>query len=261
MYFVILAFVLIAGSLVWYLLGHDHGRRLPVEALWLAFGFGCVAMAIAAVVEGRLVPPLFLHYPRAFPVADQVGYFLGIGAIEEAAKFLPLALFIYRKSYFREHVDGVIYFAVCGLTFGLGENILYTFTYGAKVGLMRLLLTPFLHAATTAILGYYLIHMKLRAKHSRWLFSAAILLVPLLHGVYDFGISSSVPVLLIMSLLITLLLTQALFLYFLEANSLDRLAWVPALAGSYAPAKRYCTACGEANRHHGNYCEACGHVL
>jgi RsiW-degrading membrane proteinase PrsW (M82 family) len=261
MYFVILAFILIAGSLVWYLLGHDHGRRLPVEALWLAFVFGCLAMGIASLAEARLIPPLFLHYPRAFPVANQVGYFLGVGGVEEAAKFLPLALFIYRKSYFREHVDGVIFFAVCGLTFGLGENILYTFTYGAKVGVLRLILTPFLHAATTCILGYYLINLKLRAKHSRRLFALAVLAVPLLHGVYDFGISSSLPGLLAMSLLITLLLTQALFLYFLEANSLDRLAWVPALANNYAPAKRYCTACGEANRHHANFCEACGHVL
>jgi RsiW-degrading membrane proteinase PrsW (M82 family) len=261
MYFVILTFVLIASSLVWYLLGHDHGRRLPVEALWLAFGFGCLAMVIATLAEGRFVPPLFLHYPRAFPLTDQIGYFLGIGAIEEAAKFLPLAAFIYYRSYFREHVDGVIYFAICGLTFGLGENILYTFSYGAKVGLMRLLLTPFLHAATTSILGYYLINLKLRGSRSHWLFAAAILLVPLLHGIYDFGISSSIPALLVMSLLITLFLTQALFLYFLEANSLDRLVWVPALAANFVPAGRYCTACGEANRHHGNYCEACGHVL
>ncbi len=261
MYFVILAFVAIAGSLVWYLLGHDHGRRLPVEALWLAFGFGLLAMVISTLGEGRLIPPLFLHYPQGFSASSQIGYFLSIATIEEVAKFLPLAIFVYRKDYFREHVDGCIYFAICGLTFGLGENILYTFTYGAKVGLMRLLLTPFLHAATTSILGFYLINMKLRAPRSRWLFVGALIVVPLLHGLYDFGISSAQPLLLVSSLLITLLLTQGLFLYFIEANSLDRLVWVPALAKRYRAAQNFCSKCGQSNRQHGNFCEACGHVL
>jgi RsiW-degrading membrane proteinase PrsW (M82 family) len=261
MYFVILAFVAIAASLVWYLLWHDHGRRLPVEALWLACGFGCLAMVLATVLEARLVPRTFLQYPLAFSVAERVRYFLSIGFIEEAVKFLPLAIFIYRKPYFREHVDGVIYFAVCGLTFGLGENILYTMTYGAKVGLMRLLLTPFLHAATTAILGFYLINRKSRARGSGWLFGAALVVIPVLHAVYDYGLGANQPYLLALSLAITLALTQGLFLYFIEANARDRLVQVPALAGQYEPAARYCTVCGQENNRQGNYCEVCGHAL
>lgn len=261
MYFVILAFIAIAGSLVWYLLGHDHGRRLPVEALWLACGFGVLAMVISALAEGRLIPPSFLHYPQAFSLSEHVRYFLTIGFIEEAAKFLPLAVFIYGRSYFREHVDGVIYFAICGLAFGLGENILYTVSYGTQVGLMRLLLTPFLHAATTAILGFYLINRKLRGRHSGWWLPTALLAVPLLHAGYDFGIASSQPYLLMTALAITLALTQGLFLYFIEANARDRLVWQPALARQYVPAARYCTACGQASNHQDNFCEACGHAL
>jgi RsiW-degrading membrane proteinase PrsW (M82 family) len=261
MYLVILAFIAIAASLVWYLLWHDHGRRLPVEALWLACCFGCLAMMIAALGEGRFVPSVFLHYPQAFPLTDRVGYFLGIAAIEEVAKFLPLAVYIYRKAYFREYVDGVIYFAICGLTFGLGENILYTMTYGAKVGLMRLLLTPFLHAATTAILGFYLMRLRLHRRAGVWALAAAMAAVILLHGLYDFGVGSNQPFLLTMALAITLALTQGLFLVFIEANARDRLAWLPALGGHFQPAGRYCPACGQANHQQGNFCEVCGHGL
>lgn len=261
MYFVILAFIAIASCLVWYLLGHDHGRRLPVEALWLACGFGGLAMVLALVAEQRLVPANFLHYPQAFSLDARLQYFGTIGFVEECAKFVPLALFIYRQTYFRQYVDGVIYFAICGLTFGLGENILYTISYGTNVGLMRLLLTPFLHAATTAILGFYLAHLKLRGSRSSLLLASALVVVPLLHATYDYCVGALQPYLQITALVITLGLAQALFLFFIEANVRDRLAWVPALARHYQPAARYCTGCGQANSHHGNYCEVCGHGL
>jgi RsiW-degrading membrane proteinase PrsW (M82 family) len=261
MYLVILAFIALALSLVWYLLWHDHGRRLPIEALWLACGFGCIAMLLATLAESQIIPPTFLRFPLGFPLHERVGYFLSIGFIEEMAKFLPLALYLYRKSYFREHVDGVIYFAVCGLTFGLGENILYTLTYGTQVGMTRLLLTPFLHAATTAILGYYLVNRKFVGRSATWRLALALLAVPLLHSLYDFGVGSEQPYLQVLSLLVTLGLTQALFLYFIEANVRDRLLWVPALTRHYHPADRFCTACGQANNHQGNYCEACGHAM
>jgi RsiW-degrading membrane proteinase PrsW (M82 family) len=266
MYFVILAFILIASSLIWYLLTHDHGRKLPVVTLWYACGFGVLALAIAMVAEHFFVPKGFVLSSSSFSLRAQLGNFMGVGLVEEAAKFLPLALFIYKREYFREYTDGCIYFAVCGLTFGLVENVLYTVNMGTSVGLARLLLTPFLHAATTSILGYYLIRHKLRPDN-KVSFGLALLLVPVMHGVYDFGLGASVTSLVVVSLMITLLFTLGLFLYFMEANELDKRgnAMRP-LGYVLAPVKaeqshNFCITCGQANTYHRAYCEHCGRKL
>ncbi|MBC7581259.1 PrsW family intramembrane metalloprotease [Aeromicrobium sp.] len=267
MYFVIIAFIAIATSLVWYLLQHDHGRKLPVETLWYACGFGVLAMVLATVMELWLIPKGVVANPNAYPLLEQVISFLGIGFIEQAVKFVPLAIFIYKRDYFREHTDGCIYFAICGLTFGLGENILYTSSFGASVGLSRLILTPFFHAATTSILGYYLINRKLNANKTG-LLAFACVVIPLLHGIYDFGLGNGPPMLQVLSLMLTLLLTMGLFLYFSQANLLDKLAlarvpmgYIAASVFETAASRNFCDQCGQPNVNARTYCESCGHKL
>lgn len=268
MYFVILAFIGIASFLVWYLLKHDHGRKLPVATLWYACGFGALAMVLAMIWEGMLLPSGFTDRPAAYSLIMQLGLFMVVAIVEEAAKFVPLALFIYKRSYFREHTDGSIYFAICGLTFGLGENILYTASFGAQVGITRLLLTPFLHAATTSILGYYLSSQKLRPDR-RWRFVLACVLVPVIHGLYDFGLGAGIMQLRVFSLMLTMLLTMGLFLYFMEANTLDKAmaARTPigfALAqqpSGQARLDNFCPNCGRPNTGRRAYCEYCGRKL
>lgn len=268
MYFVILAFIGIASFLVWYLLKHDHGRKLPVATLWYACGFGVGAMVLAMVFEGLLLPSGFTTAPEKYTLPEQLLFFMVVAVIEETVKFLPLALFIYKRKYFREYTDGCIYFAICGLTFGLGENILYTVSFGAGVGITRLLLTPFLHAATASILGYYLVNQKLQPRKRR-LFILACVVVPVMHGLYDFGLGAGIPQLQVLSLMLTLLLTLGLFLYFMEANTLDKAVLARTQIG-FAVAQtplppsaldNFCTACGKPNTYQRAYCEYCGRKL
>lgn len=255
MYIVVLAFIFLASTLVWYLLHHDHGRQLPIGSLWTAFGFGLLAVLIAYLLELPFPKNLF-NASQVINLPLKLVLFLAIGLIEEAAKFLPLALFIYKKPYFKEHTDGVIYFAICGLTFGLTENILYTIGYGSKVGLARLVLTPFLHAATASILGYYLVSYKIKHSSKNKLILAC-LAIPFLHGFYDFGLSSNSNFFIVVSLMITILLTLGLFLYFMEANELDRAV----LAAVPIDPTNFCTSCGSKNSNQTAYCEHCGSRL
>jgi RsiW-degrading membrane proteinase PrsW (M82 family) len=236
-------------------LRHDHGRKLPVESLWVAFGFGILGLIAAGILESKLLP--LEEVITGYDVSLMKGFvvFMAVGLIEETAKFLPLALYIYKKPYFKEHTDGVIYFAICGLTFGLLENILYTVSLGIKVGLMRLLITPFLHAATTAILGYYLASYKLK-RTTQGKFVLACLAIPFIHGFYDFAVFSHVLQLAVIALMITLSLTLGMFLYFNHANELDRA--VPAMA---AAAPNFCTNCGRSNERQTPFCESCGQGL
>ncbi|HUB93367.1 MAG TPA: PrsW family glutamic-type intramembrane protease [Verrucomicrobiae bacterium] len=257
MLLVIFAFVIISTLLVWYLLRHDHGRRLPVGPLWGAFGFGILALVIAFILEVIVIPNKVSTAPLSTSISTRLFSALGVGVIEETCKFLPLALFLFRKPYFREHTDGVIYFAICGLTFGLFENIEYTLSMGAGAGIYRLFLTPFFHAAATSTLGFYLASYKVD-RQTRPKLILACILIPLIHGMYDFGLLSANLVLLTVSLMLTVLLTMALFLYFTHANDLDRatLAAVPVPV-----VQNFCPRCGRQNVRHTRFCEYCGQQL
>jgi RsiW-degrading membrane proteinase PrsW (M82 family) len=177
---------------------------------------------------------------------------LTVGVIEEGCKFLPLALVLYKKSYFNEHTDGVIYFALAGLGFGLPENILYTLQFGAKTGAVRLLMTPFLHAATTGLIGYWLIKCKL-ARRSPLIVGVPLLGMMVLHGLYDFGLSSGSALYAAGSLMITLGVTAGLFIAFLHAQERDQELGLSAVGHN-----NFCRSCGYANPHNYLYCTHCG---
>src|SRR5437764_769397 len=113
LFILLLVFIAISVSLAWFLLANDRGQREPVVALWLAAGFGVMGAAMAGILEGRLIPAGNLSATASQGVLLTTAMLVGI--IEEGCKFGPLALLLWRKPYFNEHTDGVIYFALAGL--------------------------------------------------------------------------------------------------------------------------------------------------
>jgi len=246
----LLVFIAIAVGLAWFLIAHDHGEREPISALWMAAGFGLAGALLAGLAESWLIPAANLL--PGTPQGTLLLTTLAIGAIEESCKFVPLAVVLYKRHYFNEHTDGVIYFALAGLGFGLPENLLYTLQFGTKTGLARLLLTPFFHAATTALVGYCLIKRKLakRSPLGIWLPLAGVII---LHGLYDFGLSSGVALYTAGSLLITLGAGIGFFMVFLRANERDQ-----DMGLSVVGHNSFCRSCGFANPRHHLYCAHCG---
>lgn len=249
MFTILLAFILIVAAIIWFFLSHDRGAKEPVGALWAAGGFGVLAVIAASILNG------FLPLDEAMRSKD-LGLllygFLGVGIIEEAVKFLPLALFIYKKRYFNEHTDGIIYFACAGLAFGLLENIMYTVQQGAQTGLLRIIMVPFFHAATTGIVGYYLARAKVEGK-SRATALPALMTLMLIHGLYNFGLVSGVALFLVVSAALTALLSVGLFLFYMRANEIDK-----SVGLSSVGVNKFCRACGHPNLHHTLFCESCG---
>lgn len=250
MLLILIIFILIVIGLTWFLLSRDRGSKEPVGALWAAALFGLPALIAAAFLEAKFLPVDAAVANHA--IGSAFYGFLGVGFVEEAAKFIPLAFFIWKKRYFNEHTDGIIYFALCGLTFGLVENIGYTIGFGSKVGLTRIILIPFFHAATTGSIGYYLAKAKVEKKAWTTVLFPFIV-VALMHGVYDFGLSSGVMGFVLLSLALTLLLSIGLFLFYMRANELDRAMGLSAVGNN-----KFCRACGRPNPHHMLYCEYCG---
>jgi RsiW-degrading membrane proteinase PrsW (M82 family) len=250
LFLLLLVFIGIAAGLAWYLIAQDHGEREPIAALWLAAGMGVGGALIAVYLEKLFISTnnLTAETARSTLLASA----LGVGVIEEACKFIPLAIYLYKQRYFNEHTDGVIYFALAGLGFGLPENILYTLQYGTKIGTARLFMTPFFHATTTGIAGYYLAKAKLSKSR------VSIVILPLLgimalHGIYDFGLLTATPLWLAASVAITLALSGSLFVFYTRARQLDEDTGISAVGHN-----NFCRSCGWPNPEHNLYCTHCG---
>ena len=244
-----MVFVGIAAGLAWYLLFEDHGEREPIGALWLAVGFGVLGAILAMFLEKSLPS---IHNGAHMPVSKLALTTLAIGVIEEACKFMPLAVYIYKKRYFNENTDGVVYFALAGLGFGLPENILYTAHFGTVAGFTRLALTPFFHAAATGLIGYFLIKYKMLGRSPYWVVLPLVSMM-VIHAFYDFGLSSGLMPFMILSVFITLNLSAAIFIFFVRAKEKDEDLGISAIGNN-----SFCRTCGNPNPHHHLYCTQCG---
>lgn len=246
---VITIFILISAGLAAYFLKNDRGEKEPIGALWLAFGFGFLGAIAASVIEGLL--PI-KDLTTSAPLGALFVSAMLVGVVEEACKFIPLSLYLYPKRYFNEYTDGLIYFGLAGLGFGLPENILYTIAFGAGTGAGRILLTPFFHAATTSLAGYFLIKMKInkRPRREAWLVLAAMMFT---HGLYDFGLASKIPLLSLLSVCITLTMTIILFVLYSKATYKDQQLGLSAVGHN-----SFCRNCGTPNPDNLLYCTHCG---
>lgn len=178
-----------------YLLGkffvsRDRGFPEPKKALERAVWLGLLSLFLAIVLSTAAGIVFFGDQLqdidallRPLSLIETILY----AAIEEIVKFLPLALIIYKKTYFNEITDGIIYFSIAGLTFGAAETFLYSLGEGGIVTIFfRYGIGMFLHGSLTAIAGYYLVRHKLdRTPKSHIAYS--LLAVIVMHVVYNIG--------------------------------------------------------------------------
>ncbi len=248
------------GLAIWlnrYFYKRDRGAKEPKAAIRNACLFGVGAVIAAGSLNALFVPrEIFeaIGNPESvrLPISQLLTGAILIGVIEESVKFVPLALYIFHKRYFDELTDGVVYFALCGMWFGVIESVLYTFEYGAGVGVMRLVVAPFLHAGFTAIAGIGLIKFKLLGRKWHhivlWFGLAAIL-----HAAYDFFLFMREPALALMALAIALYVNLRPFYFYRSTQKTDELMGRSAVGDN-----KVCRNCGRPNPEHYLYCTHCG---
>jgi RsiW-degrading membrane proteinase PrsW (M82 family) len=259
MWLVIGLHVAVALLLVYLFLRNGRGRREPKKALLEAAGLGAAGMIAAGILEAVFAGSKVnanMHFLAhgAGAVWPAVWLFLLVGTIEELVKLLPLTWFVYRRPYFSEHTDGIIYFGFAGLAFGLLENIMYTVTFGAGTGLGRLVMTPYFHASLTGIAGFYIASRKIRHIPMTQVVGAIGVLI-LLHALYDFCLESGNPLLVLVALQVTGVLVVGLFWFLHLARSLDEKL---GLAATHID--KFCPHCGRPNTNRSRYCEHCGQL-
>lgn len=188
---------------VWYFYRKDKYNPEPKKLIIRDFIWGILIVFPISIIESPFGSYLT---PQAPLIYLFFGTIFIIGLAEEGGKAYVAYKLHYDHPEFDEHVDGIIYGITIGLGFAAFENLFYTILFGYRVGLVRAVLTSLAHASFTGIFGYYLS----LAKHhqEKRLILKGLIIVTLLHGLYDFFVISGM-----MGLSYTIVVIAALQVY------------------------------------------------
>jgi RsiW-degrading membrane proteinase PrsW (M82 family) len=249
---IILAEIGVGWLFIRYLILRDRGPKEPPKILLFAGILGVVGFAVAFVVEKWLLPAVFVNDPQSLSTGSLAGNSLLVGVIEEGFKSLPLALFLFRKGYFNEVTDGIIYFGISGMVFGIIEDIGYAWVLGPAAGIAKIISGPYIHAGFCVLFGWTLARRKV--VRAPWLFVGAGLLTAIvLHGLYDFGLMYGHSWSILLSLCITVAVNCGIFLLYHFSERTDARLGLSAVGNNY-----YCRACGRPNPRRFLFCLHCG---
>jgi RsiW-degrading membrane proteinase PrsW (M82 family) len=218
-----------AYRLASFFIDNEPGEKEQQKSINFAIGFGVASVVLAIIIS--YIFDLFIFnnteindlsfFSREFP--SQALNIASYAAIEEVVKFIPFAIFIYKKPYFNEFTDGIIYFAIVGLSFGAIETLLYSLGGAGLITIiMRYGIGLFLHGSLTAIVGFSLIYIKL--KHSsKALVPLVLLAVIALHTMYNIGVYASAlyPQLILLSIGVSVFITGVMLYLYYRSCRLD----------------------------------------
>jgi RsiW-degrading membrane proteinase PrsW (M82 family) len=167
---------------------------LPILELWLF---------TPVDITGWLITRNFLAFRLS-------GYVFGVGVREELTKAIPLILLALFTTKMRKRINGLLLGMMSGIGFAGAENVYYVFrtleeslramketgVAGYLVmpvynNVVRMAMTPFLHACFSAIFGYFIALGISQRRHRFVFFVLGLSLSSLLHGLYDTFVGES----------------------------------------------------------------------
>lgn len=136
--------------------------------------------------------PFYVLTQTVFPI-NIVGYVFGVGLTEELGKMIPLLFILWKTKEPLIPRTMVFYGLMSGISFGVYEGVQYQMTVNAQqaydvsffLNIARLTSLPFLHACWCGITGYFLSFAHLYPKYRRSLYTLAVCVPSILHGLYD----------------------------------------------------------------------------
>lgn len=249
---ILLAQIGIGVLFIRYLVGQDRGPKEPKKALIMAALIGAAALPVAIVLESRFISDFNPDGLYAIPIQEIFRITTLVALIEEGAKSIPLLIFLYHKRYFNEMSDGIIYFGITGMTFGVLESVGYSLSYGAGTGVARIIIAPFIHAAFCAVFGWALALYKVRRWPGLIVLIGAMLSVAL-HALYNFGLFYGRWWSIVASLGLAVILNIGIFVLLKQSRRLDVQAGI-ATDGE----NLFCRMCGRPNPERFVFCTSCG---
>jgi RsiW-degrading membrane proteinase PrsW (M82 family) len=159
----------------------------PPKVLLISFLLGVLAGPIVVVVA-TILPIYSLATAPEHPIANGLAVaFLAAALPEELVKWLMLRRYCVRHVAFDEPMDGIVYGATVSLGFATIENVGYV--VGSEgwfsIAVARAFLAVPSHAASGAIMGYFLARHHFSPTRPQRLLLLSLFVPVLLHGLYD----------------------------------------------------------------------------
>lgn len=195
----------------------DKYDKEPIGLLLKVFLFG--AIVIIPVIFIELLLSAFNIFPGLLGIAFES--FIIAGLIEEFFKRLIVLKFAYKNVAFNEKLDGIIYCAFASLGFAAIENIMYIFgnyVTNPNIGLYRGLFSVPAHMLFAVTMGYYIGLAKYTddAKKKKIYFRKSLLYPILLHGTFNFILSTNLSFLFIF-------IPFVLFMWYINIKKINKL--------------------------------------
>jgi len=174
----------------------DRYDREPFKILLLTYILGALsAIPIIIVEEFLLRINLFFRTDLLYAFYTS---FIVAGLTEEYFKRLVVLKYPYQTKYFNERLDGIIYSVFASMGFATVENIVYVvyrYANNPHVGLYRGIFSVPAHAVFAITMGYYLSLAKYNTdeKDKRINLRRSFYMPALLHGAFNFILSSGIP--------------------------------------------------------------------
>lgn len=189
--------------IAFYIYGRDKYEKEPFLILLKALLTGIGIVLPVLIVEKLL--------DLASPESEGLGSaaynaFVIAGFTEEGFKFLAFYLIFWKNRNFNEQFDGIVYAVYIALGFAAIENMVYVFTGGYSVGVLRALTAVPAHALFGIIMGYYYGLARFSPSHKTIFLLLAFIMPYLSHATYDFLLMSRSPLFLVLFI--------PLFIYF-----------------------------------------------
>ena len=186
--FISLAPILI---IAFYIYGRDKYEKEPISFLLRALLTGVLIVLPVVLIEKLLSIPS----ERMEGLSNAAYTAFKVAALtEEGMKFIAFYFLFWKNKNFNERFDGIVYAVYIALGFAGIENLLYVFTGGYSVGLIRALTAVPAHALFGIMMGFYFGLAKFKPNRGRFYLVLAFFLPFIFHGIYDFLLMSNSPV-------------------------------------------------------------------
>ena len=173
----------------------DKIEKEPISLIIRLVLFGFLSTIPAVILEIVADAVISAVFGRSYMLYLLISNFIGVAAIEEGCKYFFLKTQTWNHPAFNYRFDGIVYAVSVSLGFAALENVEYVFMYGLGTAVSRALLAIPLHCICGIFMGHFYGEAKLGDARripeyrSRNLIFA-FLLPMLIHGFYDFALST-----------------------------------------------------------------------
>ena len=190
----------------------DKIEKEPSKLLWKLFWFGALTTISAMILEQVLsVFVLEFTYEESL-IYELIDNFIITALIEEGGKYFVLKKCTWKNKAFNYTFDGVIYAVCSSLGFATLENIFYIMGDSIETAIMRGLLSVPGHVIDAVYMGCYYGMAKYEEAHgntqgSKSNLKKAIFVPVLIHGFYDFCLSTHYTIFLVVFFVFEIIIT------------------------------------------------------